>query len=165
MPIDKDIYSIHAVRLVNFHNINHVTIPVNEGGHLFLLGDNGSGKTTVLDAIHYVLSAGKLELNSAARMGGNKNFGRRINGVITAYNMELGAHRFPDGRITYAAIELHNQAGIVISLGVGLSVANAGAPLQQWGFRSNVSVAELPLLLVDNEGKEYPPDRDEFKKS
>lgn len=164
MPIDKDIYSIHAVRLVNFHNINHVTIPVNEGGHLFLLGDNGSGKTTVLDAIHYVLSAGKLELNSAARMGGNKNFGRRINGVITAYNMELGAHRFPDGRITYAAIELHNQAGIVISLGVGLSVANAGAPLQQWGFRSNVSVAELPLLLVDNEGKEYPPDRDEFKK-
>lgn len=165
MPIDKDIYSIHAVRLVNFHNINHVTIPVTDGGHLFLLGDNGSGKTTVLDAIHYVLSAGELELNSAARMGGNKNYGRRINGVITAYNMELGADRFSDGRVTYAAIELRNGAGIVTSLGVGLSIANAGAPLQQWGFRINVPVAELPLLLADNNGNEYPPDREEFKKT
>ena len=165
MPIDKDIYSIHAVRLVNFHNINHVTIPVPDGGHLFLLGDNGSGKTTVLDAIHYVLSAGELELNSAARMGGNKNYGRRINGVITAYNMELGADRFSDGRVTYAAIELRNGNGIVTSLGVGLSIANAGAPLQQWGFRINVPVAELPLLLADNEGNEYPPDREEFKKT
>ena len=100
MRIDREIYSVFAVRLVNFHNINSVTIPLKNGGHLFLMGDNGSGKTTILDAIHYVLSAGEdVELNSAARLGGSKANGRRINGAVTAYNVDTGP-RFPDGRVT-----------------------------------------------------------------
>jgi recombinational DNA repair ATPase RecF len=41
---------ITQIRLVNFHNFIDETIEVADGGHLFLLGDNGSGKTTVLDA-------------------------------------------------------------------------------------------------------------------
>ncbi len=166
MPkIDKDIYSIHAVRLVNFHNIDCATIPVYNGGHLFLLGDNGSGKTTILDAIHYVLAAGELELNSAARFGGNKQNGRRIHGVVTAYNVDYkDGERFPDGRVTYAALELRNDNGNVVSVGIGLSIANAGAALQQWGFALDSGVAELPLLTTDKEGNEYPPDREEFKK-
>ncbi len=167
MPkIDKEIYSIHAVRLVNFHNIDCVTIPIIQGGHLFLLGDNGSGKTTILDAIHYVLSAGELELNSAARFGGNKQNGRRIHGVVTAYNVDHdGGDRFPDGRVTYAALELRNNNGGVVSVGIGLSIANAGAALQQWGFTMDAPVNELPLLIADKAGEEYPPDREEFKKA
>ncbi|WP_337747566.1 SbcC/MukB-like Walker B domain-containing protein [Victivallis vadensis] len=164
MPIDRDIYSICAVRLVNFHNINHVTIPVQNGGHLFLLGDNGSGKTTVLDAIHYILSAGEqIELNSAARMGGNKQDGRRINGVVTRVNVETGA-LCPEGRVTYAALELRNGTGNSVCVGVGLSIAGVNAPLQQWGFRLDEPVGDLPLLCTGGDGGEYPPNREEFKK-
>lgn len=164
MPIDKEIYSIHAVRLVNFHNINHVTIPLRDGGHLFLLGDNGSGKTTVLDAVHYILSAGEqVELNSAARLGGNKQDGRRINGVVTRDNADIGAI-CPEGRVTYAALELRNGAGNSICVGIGLSIAGINAPLQQWGFRIDSPIAELPLLCRDADGNEYPPNREEFKK-
>ena len=165
MRIDREIYSVFAVRLVNFHNINAVTIPLKNGGHLFLMGDNGSGKTTILDAIHYVLSAGEdVELNSAARLGGSKANGRRINGVVTAYNVDTGA-RFPDGRVTYAALELRNESGNPVCIGIGLSIAGANAPLQQWGFRCAGPISGLPLLLKDENGQEYPPDRDEFKKA
>lgn len=164
MASDRDIYSVHAVRLVNFHNIDHAVIPVRDGGHLFLLGDNGSGKTTVLDAIHYVLSTGTLELNSAARLGGNRQDGRRINGVVTGYNVDFGGARFPEGRVTYAALELRNGHGTVISVGVGLSLTSERAPLQQWGFRFALPVAELPLVVQDAEGTEYPPDRERFQK-
>lgn len=167
MPtLDKDIYSIHAVRLVNFHNIDCVTIPIEQGGHLFLLGDNGSGKTTILDAIHYVLSAGELELNSAARFGGNKQNGRRIHGVVTAYNVDYdGGDRFPEGRVTYAALELRSHGGATVSVGIGLSIAGPGAALQQWGFIMDAPVNDLPLLLTGKDGTEYPPEREEFKKA
>ena len=36
-------YRITAVRLVEFHNLGTTTVDIPEGGHLFLLGDNGSG--------------------------------------------------------------------------------------------------------------------------
>ena len=165
MRIDREIYSVFAVRLVNFHNINSVTIPLKNGGHLFLMGDNGSGKTTILDALHYVLSAGEdVELNSAARLGGSKANGRRINGAVTAYNVDTGP-RFPDGRVTYAALELQNESGNPVCIGIGLSIAGVNAPLQQWGFRCSCPVSALPLLLKDEKGQEYPPDREEFKKA
>ena len=73
----RENYRITAVRVVEFHNLGTTTIEIPEGGHLFLLGDNGSGKTTILDAIHLVLTAGReMEFNSAARRRGRKGFWR-----------------------------------------------------------------------------------------
>ena len=74
----RETYKITAVRLVEFHNLGTTTIEIPNGGHLFLLGDNGSGKTTILDAIHLVLTAGReMEFNSAARVAGAKDSGGR----------------------------------------------------------------------------------------
>ena len=80
------VYPIHRIRLLNFHNFIDETITLEAAGHLFLLGDNGCGKTTILDAVHYVLTAGKgMEWNSAARLSGTKRDGRRVQGVILRY--------------------------------------------------------------------------------
>ena len=69
-------YQVERVRLINVHNFVDETVELRGGGHLFLLGDNGSGKTTVLDAIHDVLAGGELEWNAAARLGGRRSGGR-----------------------------------------------------------------------------------------
>ncbi len=85
---DKDRYIIKRIRLLKFHNIENETIELK--GHLFLLGDNGSGKTTILDAIHYVLTGGDLELNAAARVAGRRAQGRTAQGIVMRYNADTG---------------------------------------------------------------------------
>lgn len=163
MANNKSTCYIQRVRLVNFHNISNVTIPITPGGHLFLLGDNGSGKTTVLDAIHYALTAGELvELNAAARFGGNKKEGRRINEVISCYNVDTG-HRYPDGRVTYVVVELQSPAGSPVSIGLGLSLTDANAPVMKWGFIIDAPLDEIPIVGNDGNGHDYALPREEFK--
>ena len=49
------IFHIRRIRLIHFHNFVDETLPVRR--NLFLVGDNQSGKTTVLDAVHFALPA------------------------------------------------------------------------------------------------------------
>ena len=117
-------FTISRLRLINFHNLVNETIRVADGGHLFLLGDNGSGKTTILDAVHYVLSAGEsMEFNAAARVTGRQaESGRRLQEVITRYNVDTGQINKAGG-VTYAALEISGRSGRPMTVGVGLSVA------------------------------------------
>ena len=57
---------LETVRLVQWYHFQDETFPI--GGSCLLLGDNGSGKTTVLDAIQVALVADLSEvlLNRAA---------------------------------------------------------------------------------------------------
>jgi energy-coupling factor transporter ATP-binding protein EcfA2 len=136
-------YKITAVRLVEFHNLGTTTIEIPEGGHLFLLGDNGSGKTTILDAVHLVLTAGReMEFNSAARVAGSKDSGgRTYQGIVLRYNAVTGRTAREAG-ITYAAVELSLIQGGSARLSWGFPLAgwmfstSAGAALRAWAFQS-----------------------------
>src|SRR5258708_39588755 len=57
---------LETIRLVQWYHFQDDTMPV--GGRCILLGDNGSGKTTVLDAIQIALVAdfSEILLNRAA---------------------------------------------------------------------------------------------------
>ncbi len=153
-------YRLRAIRLVNFHNFVDETIEVRDGGHLFLLGDNGSGKTTVLDAVHFVLAGGELELNAAARVGGRRDDGRSLQGVVLRYDFERGV-RNDGGAIAYAAIELVDpDSGRRISLGVGAEATTMEARVAKWGFIVPAPLAEIALL----DGEERPLDRDALRR-
>ena len=158
-------YRITAVRVVEFHNLGTTTIEIPEGGHLFLLGDNGSGKTTILDAIHLVLTAGReMEFNSAARVAGAKDSGgRTIQGIVLRYNAVTGRPMRETG-ITYAAVELKSDAGRVVSLAIGLSADGMDVAFERWGGIASVPVAELPLA-VEEEGRLRAATQSEFKRS
>jgi len=51
----KDLKRLTKIKLINWHYFANVTLEL--GGGTLLTGDNGSGKSTVLDAIQYVLVA------------------------------------------------------------------------------------------------------------
>lgn len=125
-------YRIQTIRLINFHNFIDETVDVREGGHLFLLGDNGAGKTTVLDAVHYVLTGGELEFNAAARVGGRRDEGRTIQGIVLRCDFERGV-RNEGGAIAYAAVELIGDGGERFSLGVGTEATTMESKVTRWG--------------------------------
>ncbi len=157
-------YTISRVRLINFHNFVDETITIPENGHLFLLGDNGCGKTTVLDAIHYVLTAGRaMEWNSAARVVKRRRDGRRLQGVILRYNMETGIMN-RDGSITYAAVEIVGRNGRPLTIGLGMSVLSMDETVKPWGVIRECALDEIPFLMEDEHGRR-PASKREFKQA
>ncbi len=52
------------IRLINWHYLSNETIIIN--GNTLLTGPNASGKSTIMDAITFVLTAGDTTFNLAA---------------------------------------------------------------------------------------------------
>lgn len=155
-------YSIKRIRLLNFHNFVNETIDLKDGGHLFLLGDNGCGKTTILDALHYVLTAGKeMEWNSAARLSGPKREGRRVQGIVLRYNIDTGLLN-NGGAITYAALEIAGRHGKPLTIGIGISATAMDERIGFWGFIKECSLDDLPFTTSEND-QIRPSSRQEFK--
>ena len=149
-------YQLRRVRLVNLHNFVDETMELRAGGHLFLLGDNGSGKTTVLDAVHDVLAGGELEWNAAARLGGRRDEGRSLQGIVLRFDAERGVRR-PGGAIAYAALELHDAAADrVLTIGIGTEATTMDARTARWGFVTARPLAEVTLV----DGDDRPRDRE-----
>ncbi|MGN0885717.1 MAG: ATP-binding protein [Candidatus Spyradenecus sp.] len=162
-------YTITALRLINFHNFTNVTIPLPHGGHLFLLGDNGSGKTTVLDALHAILTGDDLDYNAAARIGAKvRGEGRRSQGIVMRLNTEARSEENPDGvlrprgGITYAAMEYAQPSGDRHTCGIALEAHALDEPIRRYGFISSLPLDQLPLLVRDDLG-ERPADPEELR--
>ena len=153
-------YQLERVRLINVHNFVDETVALRDGGHLFLLGDNGSGKTTVLDAIHDVLAGGELEWNAAARLGGPRDHGRSLQGVVLRFDAERGVRR-GGGAIAYAALELRDvAAGRTLTIGIGTEATTLDARVARWGFVTARPLAEVALLDDDDR----PCDREALRR-
>lgn len=156
-------YAITRIRLINWHNFVYETVEVSDGGHLFLIGDNGSGKTTVLDAAHYVLTAGEnLEFNSAARVAGARTPGRRPQGVVMRYNVETGPLN-PAGGVSYAALEIKGRNGKPTIYAVGLEVYAMNEQIRRWGIIRECSLEDIPLCRHDEEGALFPASRQDIR--
>jgi DNA repair exonuclease SbcCD ATPase subunit len=155
-------FSLKRIRLINFHNFVDETISVN--GHLFLIGGNGSGKTTVLDAVHFVLTAGRyMELNSAARMAGQpRRLGRKIQGIFLRYDIEKGPINAAN-TIGYAALEFENPAnGNRFCIGCGALAISMESMPDIWGFEASGSLEDIQLLRHETEGF-FPLNHEELR--
>ncbi|MDR1948547.1 MAG: AAA family ATPase [Spirochaetaceae bacterium] len=71
--------TLERIRLVNWHNFEDTVIDI--GNRCLLAGDNGSGKSTIIDAIQYAMAADlrKARFNAAA---GDRKGGRDLIGYV-----------------------------------------------------------------------------------
>jgi DNA repair exonuclease SbcCD ATPase subunit len=129
----SDPFHIRRIRLVNFHNFVDETLPVRN--NLFLIGDNQSGKTTVLDAVHFALSAGvEMEYNAAARFGPRAEAGRSLSSIVLRYDLERDVPlRGPS--IAYVAVEVREGDGYAFhTFGAGAYATALDSQPEVWGF-------------------------------
>lgn len=76
----EKIEEISQVKIINWHLFNNQTIEIKN--NTVITGENGTGKSTLLDALQYVLTAGKAKFNSAANDSGKRNIEGYIRGKL-----------------------------------------------------------------------------------
>lgn len=159
-------FHIRRIRLVNFHNLVDETLPVRK--NLFLIGDNQSGKTTVLDAVHFALTAGvEMEFNTAARFGPRTEPGRNLASIVLRYDLERDvALRGPS--VMYAALEIGDDEGEVHCFGAGAFATSLDAQPDVWGFVARGrTFEEVGLCTEEPDGtgvpRRRPRDRQELE--
>ncbi len=157
---------IRRVRLINFHNLVDETLPVRR--NLFLIGDNQSGKTTALDAVHFALTAGvEMELNAAARFGPRTEPGRNLASIVLRYDLERDiALRGP--AVMYAALEIADASGTVHCFGAGAFATSLESQPDVWGFVARgATLEEIGLCEEEADGaggvRRRPRDRRELE--
>lgn len=154
---------ITRIQLINFHNFVNETI--QGGQNIFLMGDNKSGKTTILDAVHFALTAGGrgLELNAAARFGNKQERSRNLASIFLRLDGPTGRPR-RGPTVSYVAIEIREADGITHVFGAGAFTASITSEPDTWGFIvQNTTLEDLRLITerIDEEGRAREGPRDE----
>lgn len=138
-------YSLRRMRLINIHNFVDESIDIR--GSLFLIGNNGTGKTTLLDALQLGLTGGQqLTYNAATIFGPRSSAGRTLAGVLLRHDFESGTIGREGGAIGYVALELRSeQSDDVLTIGVGAFVEGLDQRPETWGFVIDEPLSRLTL--------------------
>ncbi|MBR5624482.1 hypothetical protein IKW72_05715 [bacterium] len=156
--------SLRALRLINFHNFADETIRIH--GSLFLMGNNGTGKTTIIDAVQLALTGGqRLMFNAATVIGGRAESGRNLSGVLLQHNFETGKVGRAGGAVGYVALELLDpKTSSPVTIGVGAFAENLDQRPEMWGFIVDAPLSEVQLTVRVNDVSEAPQYRPVDKK-
>lgn len=111
------------IKLINWHYFIDVTIDINES--TLITGDNGSGKSTILDALQFVLTGGKAKFNSAAHENARRNL---LSYIRCKTGVDSDAYERKGDVTSHVAIEFFEEAkkkyfiiGVVIDSASDLS--------------------------------------------
>lgn len=93
------------IKLINWHIFNNHAISIVD--NTIITGENGHGKSTLLDAIYYVLSAGSGKFNQAA----NNNAKRTVETYVRGRTGHQGSEfiRNDDSLIGHIALEFYDD--------------------------------------------------------
>lgn len=93
------------VRLINWHYFSNETIEVSN--NILLTGQNATGKSTILDAITFVVTAGDTQFNVAA----NENGKRDLKGYVKCKVSRSDKEYLREGDVTgHIALEFYDEA-------------------------------------------------------
>ncbi len=150
------------IRLINWHRFTHHTFEVD--GHLLLMGDNGSGKSTILDALQVGLVGNmrSVRLNLAANEGGDRSLKSYVLGLVGGTGNGHPARTIRKNATAYILLEFadtETQESLV--LGTVIDAHSDGrSPDKEHFIASNSGVEDCPCV---NE-KNVPRSVREFKR-
>lgn len=96
---------ITKIKLINWHVFYNETIEVQ--GNILLTGENGSGKSTIMDAIHFLLSGGNAKFNTAASTEASRTIETYMRGKLGYENRKF--LRNDDNLISHIALEYYDD--------------------------------------------------------
>ena len=92
------------IKLVNWHIFSNETIELR--GNTLITGENGSGKSTILDAMQYVLTAGTKKFNMAANENSTRTLESYIRGKL---GIEGKEYLRTKDVVCHIALEFYNE--------------------------------------------------------
>lgn len=143
---------LKRIRLINWHRFSHHTFEID--GHLLLIGDNGSGKSTILDALQVGLVGNmrSVRLNLAANEGGDRSLKSYVLGLVGAGNNGHPARTLRKNATAYVLLEFGDtETEESLVLGTVIDAHSDGRPPEKEHFiASNATVDDCPCLGENN---------------
>jgi len=141
--------TLERLRLVNWHNFDDTVIEI--GNRCLLAGDNGSGKSTVIDAIQYVMAASlrMARFNSAAE--DRRSGGRDLMGYVRCkLGSESTEYRRGD-TVAHVMLEWRNTSGADFSCGVCIEAYRDNRFNEHFWIGDAVAIKEISVCSDKNE--------------
>ena len=140
---------ITKIKLINWHVFYNDTIDVV--GNILLTGENGSGKSTIMDAVHFLLSGGMAKFNPAASSEASRTLETYMRGKLGYENRKF--LRNDPNIISHIAVEYFDDVdNMPLVLGVVFEIReNSGKPAMNF-YRVNGKHLE-DSWFMDNDGK------------
>lgn len=137
------------VRLINWHYLSNETIEIQ--GNTLLTGPNASGKSTIMDAITYVLTAGDTAFNLAANEKGKRDLRGYVKCKLGMDDREY----LRNGDVTgHIALQFHDEKSDTdFTVGAVIDAFGDLTPVKSLFYRSQEPIQES--MFVSEENKIY----------
>lgn len=150
--------SLRKIKLINWHFFDDATFDVV--GNIVIFGENGCGKSTVIDAIHYLLSGGNCNFNKAA------NSGNSSRSVFSYMKARIGAETEEYARpepdiISHISLEfIDTENGVPLVVGVVLQISADQEPTNRFYWFKGSEISDS--LFYSGEDKQTILNGDAF---
>ena len=133
------------IRLINWHYLSNETIIIN--GNTLLTGPNASGKSTIMDAITFVLTAGDTQFNLAANEKGKRDLKGYVKCKLGMDDKEYLRNGDVSGHI---ALEFHDErTDSNFTVGAVIDAFGDLTPVKTIFYRSNEPISDSMFISDD----------------
>lgn len=136
------------IKLINWHYFQNETIQVD--GSFLLTGENASGKSTILDAIQFVLTTSTRSFNLATTVG-EKRSKRDLKGYVRCKTGEEGNTYYRSGSvISFVALEFYEESkDRFFTIGVKIDSPDAESELRKKWYKIEAPLDAI-CFIVEN---------------